>query len=418
MNDRLTAQAPRRPLLWSDAVLDLGEWLAERDDPVYLVGGAVRDALSGRPIHDVDLVLPRGATSLARRIADRYNGDVFILDAERDVARALITTPEGRLNIDVAAFRAEDLLADLQDRDFTVNAMAVDLRGDLSLLIDPLDGQSDLYGRMLRRCAEDSIRHDPIRALRAVRQSVSLGLYIEPETRRDVREAASLLAVASQERVRDEVFKLLDGSKPSAALRIAVQLGLMNVIFPELSAATPQDIENALTTTDHMTKILNTISTARTDNSAATFGLGMLVMGLDVFRPQLQAHIAQTWPNDRSHRALLHLAAFLLPTVSAGRSEIGFAENVAERLRLSNPEKARLAGAWSIDDHPILSEAAQDRLMQHRYWFKRGDAGTDATFLTLAASLTAAGTRLDQDVWIILIERAQARHGCCAACSD
>ncbi len=108
-------------LAWSDAILDLQDLL--RDDatdaePIYVVGGAVRDALLRRPIKDVDIAVAHGGIKLARRIANHFGGGFFPLDAERDVGRALIDTPDGRLSIDVAGFRGDSLDADLRDRDF------------------------------------------------------------------------------------------------------------------------------------------------------------------------------------------------------------------------------------------------------------------------------------------------------------
>src|SRR5690606_37714724 len=132
----LDPRVPYRPLNWPDFVLDLPDRL-DFAEPAYLVGGAVRDALWNQPIHDLDLTVPNGGIALAKRIANTFNGDFFVLDSERDVGRALVETEWGRITIDVARFRGDDLQADLLDRDFTINAMAVDLSQDLNLLIDP-----------------------------------------------------------------------------------------------------------------------------------------------------------------------------------------------------------------------------------------------------------------------------------------
>src|SRR5215471_1566347 len=130
MND-LSPRQPVRPLLWPNIVLDLQKFLADMTDEIYIVGGAVRDALLHRPLKDIDLATSSDGMKLARKIANEFDGDYFALDSERDVGRALVDTPDGRLMFDVAHFRGSGLLADLTDRDFTINAMAVDLRGDL-----------------------------------------------------------------------------------------------------------------------------------------------------------------------------------------------------------------------------------------------------------------------------------------------
>src|SRR5690606_30874173 len=196
-------------------------------------------------------------------------------------------------------FRGDDLAADLVDRDFTINAMAVDLKGDLDLLIDPLGGEEDVNNKLLRRCSPHAITDDPIRALRAVRQCVQFSLRIEPETLQDIRRVGAKLLTTSPERIRDEVVNLLLTPKCASALRIAAALGLLGVIFPETEALKTQTItggeahtlknawEHTLAVVEHLERIFSVISPTRTDETAASFDLGMMAMQLDRFRSQL-----------------------------------------------------------------------------------------------------------------------------------
>ena len=407
----LTPRTPNRPLIWPDIVLELSDWLLDQDDTtaVHVVGGAVRDAYLGYPIKDLDLVVSVGAIRLARRIADAFHGDVYILDAEREVARVLLDTPVGKLNIDVAGYRAPDLLGDLTDRDFTINAMAVDLRGDIEKLIDPLDGETDLKGKLIRRCSPRSLAHDPIRALRAVRQSIQLSARIEPVTLKDIKTHAAELKNTSAERVRDEFFKLLSSAKPWAALRVAGQLGLMASILPQTLALPHKTWTMALNAVEQAARIFNTISPARTDNTAAAFGLGALVVGVDRFRRRLQDHLSAHWPNDRPHHALLVLAILLRHTASAhalnGRL---MAEQHTESLRLSNLERVRLETLLTVPPNPVTQlDMPLDVLAQHRYWHKLGEAGVDEVLLALADYLAHVGVQINQAAWIRIIERAR-----------
>src|SRR5262245_54760452 len=130
----LSPRQPLRPLMWPDIIFQLKEFLADTQDEIYIVGGAVRDALLHRPLKDIDLATSGDGLKLARRIANYFDGDFFALDSERDVGRALVNTPDGLLMFDVARFRGDGLHNDLRDRDFTLNAMAVDIHGDLSFL--------------------------------------------------------------------------------------------------------------------------------------------------------------------------------------------------------------------------------------------------------------------------------------------
>lgn len=389
---------PHRPLLWPEIVFDLQDTLADDPRPVYIVGGAVRDALLHRPLKDIDLVTPESAIQMARRIANQFNGAFYKLDSERDVGRALLETPAGQIIIDVARMRDIALLDDLLDRDFTINAMVADLRGDLSQLIDPLNGEADLRKKFIRQCQANSVANDPIRALRAVRLAVQLSLHIENGTQQAIRQVAPHLNQSSPERRRDEFFKILALHKPAAGLRVAESLGLLPGVLPE-AAGTADDWKHTLAVVETLDKILGAISYSRSDNTAASFRLGILVMQLDRFRGKLVNHLEASWPNERPHRALLMLATLLLPAPES-------AEAAANNLRLSNQEQTRLALLTRHHDDPQTMGPLTARSI-HRYWRTLGAAGVDICLLALAGYLGSAGVQLEQDAWLAQVERAQ-----------
>lgn len=412
----LTPRPPKnRSLRWPDNVLDLQDALLQwLDVPLYIVGGAVRDAFSHRPVKDLDLATPGDSIRIARTIANRLNGDVYVMDAERGVARALVDTNEGRLTIDVAYFRGPDLLADLEGRDFTINAMAVDMHGDLNLLIDPLNGESDAVQKVLRRCTPQSLADDPIRALRAVRQSVQFGFKIEPDTRADIRAQASHLLETSPERVRDEFFALLALPDARMGLRVADTLGLLQPIVPEIDGLRdrklpPPHVFDAYTHTleaiDRMAAIINNISYQRSDNTAASFGLGMLAIQFDRFRAALNDHIGVVWPQDRSHRALLIFAALIYVAGDTPQASAALVSERADALRLSTPEKKRLAAMIANAPH-AQSIDTQSALALHRYWYPLGEMGVDACLLGLTQHLATYGIELKQDDWLQQVERS------------
>jgi poly(A) polymerase len=419
----LTPHAPRnRPLFWSDTVMNLQEALLELElPPLYISGGAVRDAYLHRPIKDVDLTTPIGnGIKVARQIANLLNGDVFVMDQERDVARVFAQTPDGKLTLDVAGFRGADLLADLQGRDFTINAIAVDLLGDLNQLIDPLNGEQDADQKLIRRCTPDSIATDPIRGLRAVRQSVQLTMHIEAETLKDIRTHAHRLMETSPERVRDEVFNLLNLDRVGAALRVADTVGLLAHIFPELAPlhGLPQPPphvfevwQHTLMTIEKLAQILLAISYRRTDATAAVFDMGMMAMQFDRYRRSWNAIIDATYANDRPHRAVLIMAALLHNAgkgVSPNYNEqsVKMADERAEALRLSNPEKKRLLTAIQ-QYRRVLDTPEFTPLEQHRFWHQLGEAGHDVILLALADYLGTVGNEIVQDDWLALVGRAR-----------
>lgn len=422
----IETRVPRRPLLWPDLVYELQDIVIDLDQPVYIVGGAVRDAYLHRPIHDLDLATPADAIPLARKLANRLKCDIFVLDAERDVARVLPkSSPEGRIVMDIARFRQGALLEDLTDRDFTINAMAVDLRGNVGHLIDPLNGENDLADRILRQCGSQSLSDDPIRTLRAVRQSVQFNARIEPATLGAIRANAPNLMTTSTERVRDEFFKLLANNRPALALRIAETVGLLHQIIPEveplqnLTLPVPHVYEgwkHTLSVVEKLRGLLDTLSYHRSDETAAAFDLGMVAVALDRFRQPLQAHLDATGPEERPHRSLLVLGALLhqvssLETgqdnVSTAERSAAMAETRATALRLSNRESVRLGTMIRFHNQPLELPRSMSDLDIHRFWWKTGTGGIDACLLALANYLGTVGTSIDQDTWIQHVERVQ-----------
>lgn len=399
----VTPRQPARTLVWSDQVLDLFDPLRMLGADAYVVGGAVRDAYLGRPVKDLDLATSASGTRLARQIADMLGGAYYPLDVERDTGRVILETQDGKLVIDVARFRGADLSEDLRDRDFTINAMAVDLAGDPGWIIDPTGGESDARDKILRRCHADAVASDPVRVLRGIRQSVQLGFRIEPATLADLRANAPLLRDVSPERVRDEWFRLLNLPKASAALKIADAIGALRIVLPEASSLHAQNRWQAtLDTIDRLIEIFLTISPQRTDQTAAKFSLGMLVMGLDKYRSQLQAHVLTSWADERSHQALL-LFALLLSAV-----DLSAAEARARQMPLSNREMDRLSLLLRTPDGYGALGEDRSALTLHRYWRRFGDAGVDLCLLALARTLAHAGINLDQNGWIREIELARA----------
>jgi hypothetical protein len=398
----LLARSPHRPLLWPDIVFELHDLLAGSNQSIYVIGGAVRDALLHRPLKDIDLATDGDSLKLARKIANLLKGDFFVLDEARGVGRTLVDTPEGRLTVDVARFRGEDLLADLSDRDFTINAMAVDLTGDLSLLIDPLNGESDIQVKQIRRCSTNAISHDPIRALRAIRQSLQFNMRIEPETLSDIRKFAPKITESSSERIRDELIKLLSGSKPTSALRLAERLGLLDFALPEVKALRGMGDESwsqTLSIIEMLSQILTAISPYRSDNTAASFGLGIMVMQLDRYRAKLQEHIGTLWPNERPHTSLLILAILLR---QAGVVDTGMIAERAAALRLSNMEMQRLTLIVQYYERALQTEL--DLRSIHRFWRHLGAAGVDICLLGFADYLGKALRNINQDAWLVYVE--------------
>ena len=362
-------------LSWPDFITELA--VLTRTIPkvpkLYLVGGAARNVYLGRPIDELDIAVDGDAIALARYVTDAWNADIYIMDRERGVARVFVKRADGVMTIDFARFRGETLEDDLRDRDFTMNAMAADLLGDPLALIDPLDGAADLKARVLRRCSPQSIENDPIRVLRAVRLSAQFDLRIHPDTLTDMQKNIGGLRLSSPERIRDEFFKLLGIEKSARGLRVLAHMGALAIILRIDTSAS----DSALAAAERMSTVLTAISSKRTDNTAAAFDLGMLIIQLDRFRASLQAHLRQVYGNGRGHAELLMLAALLHATIDISARDrtskaADKAREAAQSLRLTRDEERNLVAAV-LNRHAVIERESWTTLDQHRFWHRLGE---------------------------------------------
>jgi putative nucleotidyltransferase with HDIG domain len=362
--------------------------------PLLLVGGAVRDGRLRRPVVDVDLAVPSGALALARAIADGAGGAFVELDAARGAGRVIV---DGAY-LDVTDFRAPTLAGDLAARDFTVNAMAVDVRALLAhgraRIIDPTGGLADLAARRLRLAGSGVLADDPVRALRGVRLEIALGLRLAPAAARAIRAMAPRVANVSAERVRDELLAMLAGSA-AVALRRLDALGLLAVVLPEVEAmrGTAQPAPHQFPVLEHS---LRAVAGADTVTAAPH--------RLVPFGEELQAHLAQPLGGGVDRARVLKLGA-LLHDVSKPETRrlidgrVRFFEHdvlgaararaVGERLRL--PERAVAVLERLVRHHlrPMHLAQAGAVSARARYRFYR-DLGADTRDLLLLTLVDAA----------------------------
>ncbi|RME87098.1 MAG: HD domain-containing protein [Anaerolineae bacterium] len=405
------------------------------DQPLYLVGGALRDALQGRLTHDLDFVVPQGGRRAARRVADALKAAFYPLDDERDIGRVVVTRADGGRDVlDFAAFRGPDLEADLRGRDFTVNALAMDLRS--GEIFDPLGGAADLREKRLRACSPSALREDPVRVLRAVRHAAALNLHILPETRQAIRDAAPLLTRVSPERVRDEFFRILESPRPATSLRALDLLDALPHFLPELTEIKnveqpPPHVSDVwrhtLRVLDHLEGLLALLSPHYDEEMAADLFNGLLVMRLGRYRRQLAEHLATALTPDRSRRALLFLAALYhdvaKPTSKTldedgrlrfwGHDKKGaeIASRRARALRLSNEEIAYLK---TVIRHHMRVHFLTNRLYRkgkhpsrravYRFFRHAAEAGVDIVLLSLADLRATYEHTLSQDHWAACLD--------------
>jgi putative nucleotidyltransferase with HDIG domain len=408
------------------------------DQELYLVGGAVRDMLLNRASPDLDFALPSKGISLARRVANALKADFMVLDEERDTGRVIVGEPDGtRTFLDFAVYRGRDLDEDLRARDFTINAIAFDLR--TQTLLDPLMGGSDLRLKLIRACSPTSLSDDPVRILRAVRQAAAFEFKIELETRKAMKQAASLLPKVSPERQRDELFKMLAGPKPDASMRALELLGVLPYLLPELPALkgveqSPPHIydiwEHTLSVLGHLENILAILAPGYNADNTNDLFTGLLTLRIGRFRDQFAEHFAQSLNMDRSLRAALFFAALYhdveKPATKSvddsGRvrffdHDVKGAEVAANRGRafnLSNDEVERIR---KIVQHHMrfhffvnrleVDKQEPSRKAIYRFFRDAGKAGIDLVLLGLADLRGTQGPTLTQENWAAALDVAR-----------
>lgn len=229
-----------------DRLLDAGH-------DAYVVGGSVRDALRGVDPHDWDVTTDARPEQIQkvfkRSLYNNRFGTVVVRSGEHEVEVTTYRTEAeytDHRRPDAVAFTAS-LEEDLARRDFTMNAMAwrPPRDGRRGELVDPFGGRRDIEARLLRAVgnADERFKEDALRMLRAVRFATLLDLHVEPDTAEAIRRNAALTASVSGERVQQELTKMLAAERPSAALRLLSDLGVLAVICPELEECkgTPQE---------------------------------------------------------------------------------------------------------------------------------------------------------------------------------
>ncbi|MGD9496835.1 MAG: CCA tRNA nucleotidyltransferase [Armatimonadota bacterium] len=198
----------------------------------YLVGGAVRDLLLGRPVSDWD-VAGHGMIELARRFAHAQHLRLVLLHEDFPTARVILHPRDPQGFVDLVELRAPTIEDDLRARDFTVNAIAWDVRG-ADHLVDPTGGLADLQRGIVRSPSREVLVSDPLRALRAFRFAAELGFVIEPQTGGWLAELAPRVWEVAGERIGQELTRLFAGPRAADALQQAEELGALGGLFPML----------------------------------------------------------------------------------------------------------------------------------------------------------------------------------------
>ena len=261
----------------------VGAAAAELEVETYLVGGFVRDKLLGRTSKDADFVCVGDGIALAHAVAARFKPAPQV-DYFKHFGTAHIRV-DREFDLEFVGARKESYqsesrkpavepgtIADDQDRrDFTINALAISLNPDnFGKLVDPFEGVKDLEEKIIRTPLEpaQTFSDDPLRMMRGIRFATQLGFRIEDKTWQGIIDNAHRIRIISQERITDELNKIILAPKPSIGFDLLYKSGLLQLIFPpmvELAGAEYKDGHGHKDNFYHTLQVLDNLSAHTND---------------------------------------------------------------------------------------------------------------------------------------------------------
>ena len=260
----------------------IGAAAKDQQVPAYLIGGFVRDKIIGRPTKDADIVCIGDGIALAHAVADRVSPkpqvhffknfgtaqikvdgfEIEFVGARKESYRSDSRKPE---------VFAGTLTDDQDRRDFTINALAISLNeDDFGKLLDPFNGLADIERKLIRTPLDPDITFsdDPLRMMRGIRFATQLGYVIHPETLEAISRNKERIKIVSQERITDELNKIMKTAKPSIGFDLLYRTGLLNEFFPQMVALVGAEMREGIGHKDnfyHTLQVLDNVCD-RSDN--------------------------------------------------------------------------------------------------------------------------------------------------------
>ncbi len=351
----------------------LSQIAGEMKTEVYVIGGFVRDLLLGRENkQDIDIVVIGSGIDFAHAVAARIEGDVPV-KFFKSFGTAMLRF-QG-IKIEFVGARKESYrsnsrkpivengtLADDQDRrDFTINAMAIDLTpGHFGTLVDPFHGISDLENRIIRTPLNPDITFsdDPLRMMRAIRFATRLNFDIEPATFGAIARNSGRISIVSMERVTEELNLIIQAEKPSIGFNMLDQTGLLKLIFPlfcELKGVETIDGKGHKDNFYHTLEVLDKVA-ARSDN----LWLRWAAILHDIAKPQTRKFVPGTGWTFHAHE--FKGAKMVLPIFRALKLPLNEKMRYVEKLVLLHLRPIVLAEEVVTDSavRRLLFEAGND----------------------------------------------------------
>jgi len=395
--------------------------LARQGYQGYVVGGFIRDRFLGRQTNDIDIAVDGDALNIAKEMAKSLHGKFVLLDEVNSIARVVVIEEGQRWHLDFSSFSGS-IESDLARRDFTINAMAVELSqigADMALkLIDPFSGREDLRSRTVRAVGEQIFEADAARLLRAVRLAAELGFTIETKTESLIRRYSQSITKVHGERVREELLRLFSLPQAAHYLRYLDKLGLLPTLVPELveSKGVEQPTVHFWDVFDHSLQTVATVEFLLRENDWEYGNEDMLATA--PWSDAIAQHLSQEVSKGSTHKALLKLGGLFHDIAkprtksvdNAGRAHFyghtkqgaDMAAAILNRLRFSNKEISLVKSLVYHHLRPAQMSTSGElptKRAIYRYFRDTGDADIDVLLLALADYLASRGPLVNMGEW-------------------
>ncbi len=390
----------------------------------YLVGGILRDTLMGRGAEDVDIAVSADAGRVGRNLAAALDGHYVPLHDEDkwQVARVVLRDSGVHRYIDIATIHG-DIEQDLRKRDFTINAMALPINEALSnaadmCLLDPCGGLRDLRDRVVRMVSPDALDEDCVRLMRAARLATKFGFSLSDETFEAVSVRASRITTAPQERVRDELMRLLGTPNAREGVRLLDDLGLLCSIIPELmdSKGVTQPKEHYWDVFNHLVEAVGWIEVMFSPDRGLEAG-DLPLDELPCFEG-MTGYFGREVSDGFDRLTFLKLTALLHDIAKPATKTIedsgrirflghhsegaDMVRKILRRLRFGKRGVSHVAAMVQLHLRPrqmAQKDEMPTRRALYRYYRDAGDIALDTLYLNMADYLAARGPMLARHDW-------------------
>jgi poly(A) polymerase len=393
----------------------------------WLVGGALRDRLLGRPTTDYDVALPagRGIEEVARALGRAAGGFAFELSETFGAWR--VVDHRRNWQVDLTPLTGDTIEVDLSQRDLTINALAQPI-GRAAEIIDPFGGLGDVERRQLRAVSARSFERDPLRALRLARLASELDFTVEPATVDLARASAPHLDDVAPERVFAELRRLIRDDRAVAGLDLMDVTGVTEAILPELVElrGIDQSRFHHLDVFDHTRAVLAETIILERDPEP--------VFGADT--PALRALLDTPLANELTRGEALRFGALLHDIAKpetrdvTPEGRVTFMRHDVAGARISTSILARLRASERLAEYVagltrhhlrlgfLVHQMPLDRREIYRYLHACAPVQVDVTVLSVADRLATRGDNSERAISRHLELARQVMHEALAWVSD